>query len=168
MNINKMAYPDTFLISGLEYKGKRNQVNKTVKIPFTEEPNVNIGDNITQKIGASEITLKVIDISILPDGTRKIGTNHPNMLTLHIENLTSNQHSPKASQNTFNIASVSGAQVQIGENNHLSINISIPELVEKIAASGDAEAKTTLRKLLENNTVAGIIGAGATALFGLL
>ncbi|MFJ1227761.1 hypothetical protein [Yersinia proxima] len=168
MNFDTMAYPEIFFISGVEYKGRRDPTKKKVMIPYTEEPNVTIGDEITQKLGKNEINLKVLDVSFLPEGSLNVGTKHPHMLTLNIDNLTSNQHKPNTSQNTFNIGNVSGSQVQIGENNHLLINISITELVEKIAASGDIDAKSTLKKLLENSTVAGIIGAGATALFGML
>ncbi|HBQ6873296.1 TPA: hypothetical protein L8O67_005219, partial [Klebsiella pneumoniae] len=72
------------------------------------------------------------------------------------------------SMNTFNIGSVSGEQVQIGESNHMLVNISITELVEKVAKSGDPQAKSMLKQLLENSTVASIVGAGASALLGLL
>ena len=49
-----------------------------------------------------------------------------------------------------------------------SVNISITELVEKVANSGDPQAKSMLKQLLENSTVASIVGAGASALLGLL
>lgn len=48
------------------------------------------------------------------------------------------------------------------------VNISITELVEKVANSGDPQAKSMLKQLLENSTVASIVGAGASALLGLL
>ncbi|MGP0744699.1 hypothetical protein ACAG08_22410, partial [Escherichia coli] len=51
---------------------------------------------------------------------------------------------------------------------HLLVNISITELVEKVANSGDPQAKSMLKQLLENSTVASIVGAGASALLGLL
>ncbi|MCU5776339.1 hypothetical protein N5923_02350 [Erwiniaceae bacterium BAC15a-03b] len=168
MNFDAMAYPDLFTISGIEHKGRRDSAKKKVMIPYTEEPDINIGDELTQKIGKNHIILKVLDISFLAGGSLNVGTKHPHMLTLDVENLASNEHKPKSSQSTYNIGSVSGSQVQIGENNHLLINVSITELVEKVAASSDKEAKSTLKKLLENSTVAGVIGAGASALFALL
>ncbi|HBD5328544.1 TPA: hypothetical protein RZA35_000662, partial [Escherichia coli] len=94
--------------------------------------------------------------------------NHPNMLTLYIENITGNEHMTPTKSNTFNIGSISGDQVQIGEHNHMLVNISITELVEKVAKSGDVQAKSVLKQLLENSTVASIVGAGASALIGLL
>ncbi|MDR8444842.1 hypothetical protein FPK32_25700, partial [Acinetobacter baumannii] len=80
----------------------------------------------------------------------------------------SDAHRTAKSMNTFNIGSGSGEQVQIGESNHMLVNISITELVEKVAKSGDPQAKSMLKQLLENSTVASIVGAGASALLGLL
>ena len=42
------------------------------------------------------------------------------------------------------------------------------ELIETIAKSNDLEAKSKLKELLNNATVAGLIGAGVTALLALL
>lgn len=169
MDFDAMAYPEKFTISGKEYKGRRDSAQKRVFIPYTEEPDINIGDEITQKLGKGEIFLKVLDMSFLPDGTLNMGTIHPNLLTLQIENLTANEHKTKQpSQNTFNIGSVSGSQVQIGERNHLIVNVTITELVEKISQSQDTQAKSILKDLLNNSTVASLVGAGASALLALL
>lgn len=168
MDFDAMAYPEIFFISGNEFKGRRDSIKKTVYIPYSEEPDISIGDIIYQKLGKGEISLKILDMSFLPGGSLNVGTTHPNMLTLKIENITSNEHKPKHSQNTFNIGSVSGSQVQIGESNHMLVHISITELVEKVAKSGDPQAKSMLKQLLENSTVASIVGAGASALLGLL
>ncbi|MGQ6013651.1 hypothetical protein ACUNG1_06505 [Serratia sp. IR-2025] len=130
MDFDAMTYPETFKIAGAEYKGLRNSAEKKVLIPYTEEPNISIGDKITQKLGKGEISLKVLDMSFLPGGTLNVGTNHPHMLTLKVENLTANEQKPKqSSQNTFNIGSVSGSQVQIGERNHLIVNCISSDLI---------------------------------------
>lgn len=169
MNLNSMIYPEVFTIGGTDYKGRRNSIENKVLIPYTEEPHINIGDEITQKLGSGEISLKIIDMSFLPGGTLKRGTKHPHILKLMVENLTANEHKPKpSSQNTFNIGSVSGTQVQIGERNHLIVNISITELVEKVSQSQDPQAKSLLKDLLNNSTVASLVGAGASALLALL
>lgn len=167
-DFDEMAYPDKFLISGTEFKGSRNAKSNQVDIPFTNEPHIDIGDILYQKIGSREISLKVIDISMSENGTLQVGTHHPHLLTLYVENITSAAHATKKSSSTFNIGSVSGQQVQIGENNHQNVNINITELVEKIAASADPKAKSTLKELLNNDTVASIVGAGVTALIGML
>lgn len=167
-DFDEMAYPDTFLISGIEFKGRRNADKNQVDIPFTEDPVIELGDVFIQKIGSRELNLKTIDISISKNGTLNVGTIHPHLLTLSVENISSNVHKTPQHSNTFNIGSVSGEQVQIGERNHLQMNINVTELVERVIQSGDPEAKSLLKSLLNNATIASIIGAGTSALLGLL
>lgn len=167
MDIDKLAYPEIVTITGIEYKGQRNMSKGQLLIPYTEEPNVGIGDIITQKSGKREIQLKILDVSFLEEGTLKVGTKHPHMLTLKVENTTAKPHI--ANNNPiFNIGSVNGEQIQVGNNNSQITNINMQQLVEHIANSNDNEAKNTLKLLLENSTVASLMGASATALFGLL
>ncbi len=168
MNINKMAYPDTFLMDGYEQKGKRDTDKNSLKIPYSVTPDIGIGDVISQKSGTREIQLKVIDASFLEGGTMNVGTNHPHMLTLKVENMTAQAHTTNNDNSTFNIGSVSGEQVQIGNHNNQITNIHFQQLVEQVAKSGDKEAKSLLKTLLQNSTVASVVGAGATALLGLL
>lgn len=167
-NFNDMAYPDIFLISGKEFKGSRKTGKNQVDIPFTVDPQIELGDILIQKIGSREINLKVVDLSISKNGTLNVGTTHPHLLTLSVENLSSDAHRTTKSMSTFNIGSVNGEQVQIGESNHMLVNITINELVEKVAKSDDPQAKSMLRQLLENSTVASIVGAGTSTLLGLL
>ncbi|MFO3999170.1 hypothetical protein AAHD50_07575 [Enterobacter hormaechei] len=168
-NFDKHAYPETFIINEQQFQGTKKTGSNQVKIPFTVEPDVDLGSVIIQKIGQRDIFLKVIDLNILLDSTMKIGTKHPHLLSLEVENISSEQHKQnKSSNNVFNIGHVSGSQVQIGESNHLLINVSITELVEKVVASEDPTAKSALKELLNNSTVASIIGAGASALVSML
>lgn len=167
-DFDEMAYPDIFFISGKEFKGSRRAGKNQVDIPYTNEPQIELGDVLLQRTGSREHSLKVIDISISRNGTLNVGTPHPHLMTLTIENTSAEALRVKKSTNTFNIGSVTGDQVQIGENNHLLINISFTELVEKVAKSDDTQAKSMLKKILENNTVASIVGAGASVLLGLL
>lgn len=167
-DFDDMAYPDIFLISGEEFKGSRSTGKNQVDIPFTEEPKIELGDTLIQKVGNREFSLKVVDFSISKNGTLNIGTTHPHLLTLSVDNISSNTHRTGKSMNTFHIGSVSGDQVQIGESNHMLVNISMKELVEKVAKSDDPQARSMLRQLLENSTVASIVGAGASALLNLL
>lgn len=166
MDFEAMAYPEVITISGTDHKAIRTK-NK-VLIPYTDEPDVGIGDIITQRAGQRQVTLKVLDASFLLGGTLNVGTRHNNMLTLEVENMTASEHKTEKQNSVVNIGSVSGTQIQIGNNNSQIANISIQELLEKVAASNDKEAKSMLKKLLENSTVASLIGAGASALFTLL
>lgn len=68
----------------------------------------------------------------------------------------------------FNIGTLNAQSAQIGNGNTQNVTIHIQELVEKVAASGDKEAKGMLMKLLENPTISGVIGAGVSGLIGLL
>ncbi|MFD3223911.1 hypothetical protein [Rahnella aceris] len=167
-DFDEMAYPDIFLISGTEFKGSRGAGKRQVDIPYTDEPIIELGDIFIHRIGSREIFLKVVDISISRNGTLNIGTSHPHLMTLTVENTSADALRVKNSTNTFNIGSVTGEQVQIGESNHLLVNISFIELVQKVAKSDDTQAKSMLKKILENSTVASIVGAGASALLGLL
>jgi hypothetical protein len=163
MDIDTMAYPDTFIINGEEYKGTRDLRSSEVRIPCTEEPAIGIGDTFSQKGSRSEIALKVIDLSFLKGVTLGLGTPHENVLTLKVENTTANEH-VKSGLPTFNVGSVSAQHVQFGHYNTQTLNITVKELTDKVSASKDEEAKSLLRKLLENPIVANIIGAGAAAL----
>ncbi|MEW6660002.1 MAG: hypothetical protein AB1424_15195 [Thermodesulfobacteriota bacterium] len=168
MDFDAMAYPNIIMIAGVEYKAQRNMSEGQVLIPYTKEPDVGIGDVIIQISGSREIELKVLDVSFLEGGSLNVGTKHPHMLTLQVENITANAHKTHSGKSTFNIGSISSQQVQVGNHNYQTVNISVQQLVEEIAKSSDQEAKSLLRKLLENSTVGSLIGAGASALLGLL
>ena len=167
-DFDELAYPETVLINGTEYKAQRDTTKGQVLVPYSEEPDVGIGDVICQKAGKREIQLQVTDVQFLPNGSLGVGTKHPHMLTLHVKNATSEAHFPKKSSSTINIGSISGESIQVGDHNVQIANISVSQLVEHIANSGDQEAKSRLKALLENGTVASLVGAGASALLGLL
>ncbi|KZX69540.1 hypothetical protein A3724_14075 [Alcanivorax sp. HI0033] len=167
-DFDKLAYPETVVIDGAEYKAKRDTSKGKMNIPYSEEPDVGIGDVIVQKAGKREIHLKVTDVQFLEGGSLNVGTNHPHMLTLNVQNATAEPHLTNKASSTINIGSVSGEMVQIGDQNVQVANVSIKQLVEHVAKSGDKEAKSKLRALLENGTVASLVGAGATTLLGLL
>ncbi len=168
MDFNKLAYPDTLYIAGVEYTGQRNMSDGTVLIPYTETPDVGIGDVISQQAGNREIHLKVLDVSFLEGGSLKVGTNHPHMLTLKVENSTARPHLDNHQNSTINIKSITGEQIQVGNNNSQTVTINLQQLVENIAKSDDPEAKSSLKSLLQNSTVASLIGAGVSTLLNLL
>lgn len=68
----------------------------------------------------------------------------------------------------INIGSINSEEVQVGYHNSKVTNINFQELVEKVAQSNDEEAKSILKSLLENNTVASVVGAALSGLIGLL
>ncbi|MEM0904502.1 hypothetical protein J4W00_18445 [Escherichia coli] len=57
MNLSAMVYPDTFIINGESFRGKRNAKENKVLIPYTNEPEVTIGQHIIQPFVTIEIHL---------------------------------------------------------------------------------------------------------------
>lgn len=85
----------------------------------------------------------------------------------HIEIMKAEKEEKIMAQN-FNIGTLNAKSAQLGNENTQNVTINMQELVEKVAASNDPEAKGMLMKLLENPTVSGVIGVGVTGLIGLL
>jgi len=168
MNLDELAYPEIIYIDDHEYNAQRDMNKSTVYIPYTIEPNIGIGDVITQKSGQRKISLKVLDAQFSKDSTLQIGTIHRHLITLKVENTTSLAHKTPLPSSNINIGSITGEQVQIGNDNSQTVNISIQQLVEELAKSQDEEAKSLLKKLLDNSTVGSLIGASASGLMALL
>lgn len=167
MDFDEAAYPDDFEIAGVLYKGSRNRKTGEVTIPYTDPPLVRIGDIISQRNGPNEHKLKIMDADYMKHSSLEIGTNHPHILSLTVQNLATVALHPKPSP-TVQIGTVSAQQVQIGDHNSVTVTITLAEVVRKVAAGNDQEAKGLMKRLLENNTVAAVVGAGATALLGLI
>ena len=167
MDFDEAAYPDDFEIAGAVYKGSRDRKKGEVQIPYTDPPIVKIGDVIVQRNGPNEYQLKVLDADYMKDSSLEIGTNHPHILSLSVQNLATAALHPRPAA-SVHIGSVSAQQVQIGDHNAQTMTVTLAEVVRKVAAGNDHEAKSLLKRLLENNTVAAVVGAGATALLGLL
>ena len=108
MDFDKLAYPEVIIIDGIEHKGQRDMSKGQLLIPYTEEPDVGIGDIISQKSGKREINLKVIDASFIEGGSLSVGTSHPHLLTLKVQNTTAQPHVSNNQSSTINIGSVSG------------------------------------------------------------
>lgn len=78
---------------------------------------------------------------------------------------------PKASSQgnqNFGNVHVTGPAIFGGTNNSQQVSISIGELAQKVAESGDSEAKSALVKMLENPTIRAMLGAGVSVILGLL
>ncbi len=93
--------------------------------------------------------------------------DEPNLILIKLDFITQRTGNEKP-VNNFNINNINGTNIQVGENNNIDINITFSELVNKIIESGDQDAKNILGKLLNNNTIASIIGAGTSKLLNLL
>lgn len=168
MDFDEMSYGDTFEINGVLYKGSRDHQKNEVAIPYTDAPDVRLGDMIVHQAGANRIELKVLDVDFQLGGSLEIGTHHPHILTLSVENLSTAAHRTQLAPPAINIGSVTAHQVQVGSHNSQIVSISLAEVVKQVAATNDPQAKGLLRQFLENSTVASLVGAGATGLIALL
>lgn len=167
MDFDEIAYPDDFMLGGKSLKGSRNRKTGEVHIPYTNEPVVRVGDVIVQRNGPNEHRLEVTDVDYQLHSSLEIGTQHPHILALTVQNQAAKALETKSSP-SLHIGSLSAQQVQIGDNNKQSLTISLAEVVKHVANTNDTEAKSLLRKVLENSTVAAVVGAGASALLALL
>lgn len=167
-NFDEMAYPETVTILGQEHKAIRQMNGDLICIPYTVEPDTGIGELISLKAGPREIVFKVIDAIFEKNSSGQLGTIHPHLLTLKVENITALAHKAPQHSSVFNIGTIAAEQLQVGNGNTQIVSINIQQLVQRVAQSSDSEAKSLLRQLLENSTVAGLVGVGASALLGLL
>lgn len=86
------------------------------------------------------------------------------MLTLIVKDISENNDI--APSFIYNIASINGEQIQIGNNNIQNIDMTSKEIIDKNLNIDDKKDKSSLIKEISNNsTVASIIGAGVSALF---
>jgi len=65
---------------------------------------------------------------------------------------------------TIHVENLTGHNVQVGHENQQTFNLTLEQLVDKVAEFGDADAKSLLGKLLNNATVGALIGAGTAEL----
>ena len=154
------AFPYIFVINGDEMRGYRSK-NK-ITIPFTIVPSINIGTTLFQKVGENNVEFCVVDMSIA-ENTLQVGTPHPHKLFLEVENVSAK---PYRQNSMINIESITADNMQIGNGN--TMNISVKELVEKIIETEDNEAKQKLIALLNNATVANLLGGAFTTALTLM
>ncbi len=158
-----MAYPTIMIIKKVEHKGRRD--SGKIMIPYSQTPDLKIGDDIIEKSGNYRNSFEVIDLNFMPGGTLGVGTKYPDLLTATVES-RKDQKVKKNDSSVYNIGTIQ-CNANIGNDNSQIININIQELVTNIAKSDDQEAKSLIVKLLENSTVASLIGPGMNGLFKL-
>jgi len=158
----KTAWPDRVTIDGMVYKARVDAGDGLVSLPCPSEPQVSVGDVITQTVGRREASLEVLEVDFQPNGSLGIGTVHRHLLVLTVEPTTSQAHTqppgasaakvpppaarpPKASP----VASTQAAPAS---------TLKLAELVDRVSRSSDAEAKAMLLALLENASVSAIVG----------
>jgi len=111
MKSDKLTYPEIIIIDGIEHNGKRNMSKGQILIPYTDAPNVCVGDVIINKSDKKDAYLKVTGTSFIENGSFGVGTDHPHLLTLKVANTSI---PPQASKKTSSAADVGSAP---GEQN---------------------------------------------------
>ena len=158
----KTAWPDRVTIDGTVFKARVDAGDGLVSLPCASEPQVSVGDVITQTVGRRESSLEVLEVDFQPNGSLGIGTIHRHLLVLTVEPTTSQAHTqppgasaakapppaarpPKASP----VASTQAAPAS---------TLKLAELVDRVSRSNDTEAKAMLLALLDNALVSAIVG----------
>ncbi|QFY77350.1 hypothetical protein DUD43_06490 [Alcaligenes faecalis] len=164
MSFDSQTYGETYFIAGQEFKGTAQNGGK-ISIPYTVLPPVEVGDTVHKKAGNGRVGWVVQDISCYEDGTMNIGTEHDHLLILTVESEVSRN---KMNSPTYNINTLNGHTVQLGQENSIVMNITVEDLVRKVAESSDEESKSRLGSFLESSAAKAILGVGIPVLAGLL
>lgn len=159
-------YPDKVTIKDKVYSCARKAQEGLLYIPYTEPVDIQLGASAFLAVGSQVLELKILDIATY--ASQGIGTNHSHILELCTDNITAASYKAKEATQMINIGTLSGQQVQVGNNNTQTVNITLEQLAKEISKSDDPEAKGILRALLENPTVSSVIGAGVSGLIDLL
>jgi hypothetical protein len=155
----KTAWPDRVTIDGMVYKARVDAGDGLVSLPCPSEPQVSVGDVITQTVGRRETSLEVLEVDFQLNGSLGIGTVHRHLLVLTVEPTTSQAHTqpPRATAPVSKsvprpVAAASSVQAAPAST------LKLAELVEKVSRSSDVEAKAMLVALLDNPSVTAIVG----------
>lgn len=155
----KTAWPDRVTIDGTVFKARVDAGDGVVSLPCASEPQVSVGDVITQTVGRRETSLEVLEVDFQPNGSLGIGTIHRHLLVLTVEPTTSQAHTQQPGANAAvtrpgprQATPVPAAQAAPPST------LKLAELVERVSRGSDVEAKTTLVALLDNATVSAIVG----------
>lgn len=165
--MDKNTYPETFIICGETFNGRRE--SNVIMIPYTQEPKVKIGDVLNQISGTSEIEFQVMDFQFGENQSLKVGTQHPHKLKLIVKNITADKFQPKQNSSSFSIGTLNGNNVQLGDGNTQNFINIIEQIKDKIDNSDATpeekeEAKGLLWQLMDNklvNTVVGTLASNA-------
>ena len=88
MATSPSAFPDTFIVHGQPHAGLLEHERSKVQIPYTDPLAVQIGDLIVRRVGAADIQFRVVGIHDARGAASLVDTDHANLLTLDIEDVT--------------------------------------------------------------------------------
>ena len=110
MRSDKLTYPEIIIIDGIEHNGKRNMSEGQVLIPYTDTPNVCVGDVIVKKSDKRDTYLKVTGTSFIEYGSFGVGTDHPHLLALKVANTSAQPQALKNASSTAGVSTTFGEQ----------------------------------------------------------
>jgi GNAT superfamily N-acetyltransferase len=166
MGFDKLTYPEIITINGVEHNGKMNMAKGQVLIPYTNAPEIGIGDIIAQKTDKRDIHLKVTDASFTKDGSFGVGTDHPHMLTLKVSNTTAQPPISKKQSSTVNGSSIPDKPNQVGPKKSQIKTISMQDFVKHVAKNWDEATQSTVKPLAKRARADSATIAGTSALSG--
>lgn len=155
----KTAWPDRVTIDGTVHKARVDAGDGLVSLPYTTEPQVSVGDVITQTVGRRETSLEVLEVNFQENGSLGIGTIHRHLLVLSVEPTTSQAHTQQPGASVRSAPPRPATPVAVPAAKVAPASpLKLAELVERVSRSSDIEAKSMLVALLGNATVTALIG----------
>lgn len=159
----KTAWPDRVTIDGVVFKARVDAGDGLVSLPCASEPQVSVGDVITQTVGRRENSFEVLEVDFQPNGSLGIGTVHRHLLVLTVEPTTSQAHTQQPGAGAAAPGPVGkvvprrAAPAPVAQAAPPS-SLKLAELVERVSRGSDGEAKAMLVALLDNASVSAIVG----------
>jgi len=159
----KTAWPDRVTIDGVVFKARVDAVDGLVSLPCASEPQVSVGDVITQTVGRRENSFEVLEVDFQPNGSLGIGTVHRHLLVLTVEPTTSQAHTQQPGAGAAvptpvgKVVPRRAAPAPVAQAAPPS-SLKLAELVERVSRGSDSEAKAMLVALLDNASVSALVG----------
>ena len=153
MKSDKLTYPEIIIIDGIELNGKRNMSKGQILIPYTDAPNVCVGDVIVIKSDKKDTYLKVTGTSFVEDGSFGVGTDHPHLLALKVANTSAQPQALKKASSAAEASTTPGEQ-NIGSQKRTKIKtISMQHFMEHVVKNWGEEPTSTQKPLAQDAPV---------------
>ncbi len=153
MKSNKLTYPEIIIIGGIEHSGKRNMSKGQILIPYTDAPNVCVGDVVVKKSDKKDTYLKVTGISFIEDGSFGIGTDHPHLLALKVANTSTQPQALKNTSSTAEVSSVPGEENIDSQKRTKIKTISMQHFMKHVVKNWGEEPTSTEKPLVQDASV---------------
>ena len=150
MKIDKLTYPEIISINGIEYSGKRNMSKGQILIPYTDAPNVGVGDLVVKKTDKRDVYFKVTGTSFIEDGSFGVGTDHPHLLALKVVNTSAQPQASKKPTSTTEVSAAPGEQIPDSQKRTKIKTISMHDFMKHIAKNWGEESTAAEKPLAQD------------------